>query len=184
MTRLEGVDGQVDLDREFVEAQLLMSQGSSLLRRRFVQLVGLDRGRRFLEDDRQSNRTTMPHHLAIPKAVVLHKYVRALGILGDHEGIFSLVRWMVDAASDLHELQETQLNGRQHMRRLIVALRVWLECPSRDFVLSERGIEIKPATEELMHLVRSEVDNVSRWAGWPSHSDVDKYCRRHQNYFK
>jgi hypothetical protein len=180
---LEGIEEQEDVERELVEAQLLMSQGSSLLRRRFVQLVGLDKERSTLEYDNPTGRGATPSHLAIPKAVVLHKYVRALGLLGDHEGIYSLVRWMVSAASDLHELQDTQLNGRQHMRRLIIALRVWLESPSRDFLLAERQIEIEPATEELVQLVRSEVEHVKRWGGWPSDDQVEKYSSRYQNYW-
>jgi hypothetical protein len=64
------------------------------------------------------------------------------------------------------------------MRRLIVALRVWLECPSRDFVLAERHVMVQPASEELVQLVRSEVEHVKQWGGWPSDDQVDKYCRR------
>jgi hypothetical protein len=119
----------------------------------------------------------MPSHLAIPKAAVLHKYVRALGMLGDHEGIYSLVRWMADASIELHELQSTQLNGPKHLRRLIVALRVWLECPSRDLVLADRGIQLEPASEDLIELARQEIEHVRRWGGWPSDKAVDDYCR-------
>jgi hypothetical protein len=174
-TRLVGFGDQVEVEKEFVEAALLFSQGPSILRRQFARLVGLDK-------DRHDDHPNMPSHLAIPKAAVLHKYVRALGILGDHEGIYSLVRWMVDASTDLHELQETQVNGRYHLRKLIVALRVWLECPSRDFVLSEGGIRLGSASNELVELARQEVESVKLWGGWPSDAAVEAYCSRSPNY--
>ena len=121
----------------------------------------------------------MPNYLTVPKAAVLHKYVRALGILCDHEGIYSLLQWMVRAANELHELQDTQLSGRRHMRQLIVSLRVWLECPSRDFVLADRGVVLGPADLDLVQLAQQDVEQVRRWGGWPSDSDVSKYCNRH-----
>lgn len=173
-----GDDGQRDESRQTYEAAAILSRASSLLRRQFARLVGLDKG------ERQRNSSSgLPRFLAVPQAAVLHRYVRALGLLSDFEGIYSLVRWAVEAADDLHELQETQVNGHQHLQRLIVAIRVWLECPERDFLVAEHGLKLEPAPDELVQLVRQEIEKVKRWSGWPSDSAVNAYCSRHDNYY-
>ena len=175
-TPVLGAEDQADLRKEAAAAMALMARGSTLLRRQFARLVGLENDRTTWEHEAHAR---MPNYLTVPKAAVLHKYVRALGILCDHEGIYSLLQWMVRAANELHELQDTQLSGRRHMRQLIVSLRVWLECPSRDFVLADRGVVLGPADLDLVQLAQQDVEQVRRWGGWPSDSDVSKYCNRH-----
>ena len=174
-TRFVGTEDQTDLEKEVLEASIFLSQGSGLLRWHFARLVGLHQDG---SASKLSARANIPQVSVMPTAAVLHKYVRALGILGDHEGIYSLVRWMVQAANELQELQDTQLNGSLHMRRLVVSLRVWLECPSRDFVLADRAVVLEPAGEDLVQLVRQAVAEIKHWGGWPTDAEVDKYCRR------
>jgi hypothetical protein len=174
----------VQEQREYEEARLLMRDCSYFLRRRFIRYVGLDKEADIFKKNWQSDGATVsqhlgiPRHLAVPTPGLLHHYLRALGILGDYEGVLTLVKWMVDAAKDIDELAETTLNGHKRMRRVLVALRVFLEYPSRDYVLADREIEMQPASDEIIMLVKKAVESVGIWDGWPTDDEVDRYCTR------
>lgn len=171
-------------EREYEEAKLVMQNGSSFLRRRFINLVGLDKDADVFKKDWQVTHRGIPMHLAIPTPLVLHQYLRALGVFGDHEGILTLVKWMVDSAKSLDELAEASLNGSLRMRRLLVALRVFLECPSRDSMLVKRGIEMASASEDMIMLVTKAVESVEIWDGWATDDEVDQYCAQQEHELK
>lgn len=69
----------------------------------------------------------LPRLLATPGPALLHAYIRALGWLGDHDGLVILVEWMVEHRAELAAKRAQDRNGEVMMRRAVVALRVFLE---------------------------------------------------------
>ncbi|KAK4549146.1 hypothetical protein LTR36_007603 [Oleoguttula mirabilis] len=84
------------------------------------------------QEERQADVATgdlaaLSHLLAVPSAALLHAYVRALGWLADQEGLLALVRWMVRHRGALAAQRARDRGGEAKLRRVFVALRVFLE---------------------------------------------------------
>lgn len=125
---------------------------------------------------RGSVSVSLPIHLAIPDADTLHTYVRALGLFSDFEGIYSLVKWMVGAKEDIAKETARKLNGMNGLKKCTVAVRAMLESPGRDQRMVSVGKkDIEGASEELVALVREQVESVPEWGGWPSDEMVEQY---------
>ncbi|RDI84213.1 hypothetical protein Vi05172_g5988 [Venturia inaequalis] len=125
---------------------------------------------------RGSISASLPAHLAVPDLATLHAYVRALGLFSDFEGVYSLVRWMVSAKEDISKVTARKLNGMNRLKRCIVAVRALLESPGRDVgmkMVEDKAIE--GASEELIALVKEQIESVPEWGGWPSDEMVEQY---------
>lgn len=136
--------------------------------------------------------------LSVPRPATLHAYIRALGIMGDYEGLLSVASFMHDNVSGLLQHCDNELNGYVRLRRAIVALRCFLErsweeqseqqaLPAISDALSELD-ELaqsadqedkttgEPAPEELIMLVRDKVESLAaKWGHWPSDGEVEEY---------
>ncbi|KAK5689783.1 hypothetical protein LTR17_026149 [Elasticomyces elasticus] len=139
--------------------------------------------------------------LRVPSASLLHAYVRALGWAGEHSLLLELVQWMVLRKEDLHVQWEQERNGREALRLVIVALRVFLE---RTWLISvvrnsrRSGTELvhnnmgafssnprpgplqmleTPAPAEIIAEVKALLDGVGEWPSWPTDEEVVRYWK-------
>jgi len=156
------------------EARLQMALCSRFLRIIFTKLVGAG-AQSVAKIQLPGSVPPIPRFLAVPNASELHAYLRALGFFGDHEGILSLVKWMVAARDELTAVVKEELNGKNRFRRLIVALRVYLECPERDYRFEKAQLKVLPASEDLVILVEDAVVGVEEWGGWATDGEVERY---------
>ncbi|KAF2100109.1 hypothetical protein NA57DRAFT_75611 [Rhizodiscina lignyota] len=164
----------------FAEANQVLDKSSQFLRVLFQSIVfGSRRGDNGMNPSAQPRPDLpyIPHLLSIPNSAELHAFVRALGMLGDHEGIWSLVQWMVENKDDLWIQVKEEINGRTRWRRLLTAIRVFLEYPHLDTRVREFKVpsEMKPASPDLMALVRAKLMSIEEWGGWPTAQEVRKY---------
>ncbi|KAL0260586.1 hypothetical protein SLS55_004276 [Diplodia seriata] len=175
---------------------------SWFLRALFSKVVGLGDGTHFkphitAASGRESAAT--PTVLSVPSAVVLHSYIRALGIMGDYEGLLSIASFMHDNVAGLLHHCDNELNGHVRLRRTVVALRCFLERswdnqlkqlswpPTEEHELdaldeldqrADQGTIMKaePAPEELIVLVRDKVEDLAAtWGHWPSDGELQEY---------
>ncbi|KAL1643735.1 hypothetical protein SLS58_004750 [Diplodia intermedia] len=175
---------------------------SWFLRALFSKVVGLGDGTHFkphiaAASGRESAAT--PTVLSVPSAVVLHSYIRALGIMGDYEGLLSIASFMHDNVAGLLHHCDNELNGHVRLRRTVVALRCFLERswdnqlkqlswpPTEEHELdaldeldqrADQGtiMKVEPAPEELIVLVRDKVEDLAAtWGHWPSDGELQEY---------
>ncbi|KAF1988317.1 hypothetical protein K402DRAFT_374175 [Aulographum hederae CBS 113979] len=118
----------------------------------------------------------VPRFLAIPQMAHLHFYARTLGVLRDHEGMYSLAKWMADAHVEILHRAEQEFSGRRWLRKTFVAMRLFLERPELDRTFE--GLEVNPADEELITLVRRTINGVKAFKGWPREHEVEEYVDR------
>ncbi|PWY84526.1 hypothetical protein BO94DRAFT_518616 [Aspergillus sclerotioniger CBS 115572] len=112
----------------------MVQSGLSILKTRFDELVFLDpktsslfeRSRSSIQDATASQ-VTVPSLFHVPSPAVLHAFVRALGFAEDTDGLLSLLRWMRQYELTLKEKYDENMNGERMMRRIIVAVRMFLE---------------------------------------------------------
>ncbi|PYH92750.1 hypothetical protein BO71DRAFT_356765 [Aspergillus ellipticus CBS 707.79] len=112
----------------------MVQDGLSILKARFDELVLLDpktsslfeRSRTSIQNATASQ-VTVPSLFHVPSPAVLHTFVRTLGAAEDTDGLLSLLRWMQQNELALKEKYDENLNGERIMRRIIVAIRMFLE---------------------------------------------------------
>ena len=110
------------------EAQLLMrgSSHTKRLRATFLDIVGEDGvDLQYLLRATKADSVHRPLEMLGP--AILHSYVRALGWMADYDGLLTTARWMVQHRIELDERRERDRNGEAVMRRIIIALRVFLK---------------------------------------------------------
>ncbi|KAF4205670.1 hypothetical protein CNMCM8927_005838 [Aspergillus lentulus] len=140
-----------------------------------------------------SSPVAVPPMLHVPSPAVLHTFVRALGLAGDHDGLLKLLRWMSQNAATLKETADEHMNGDRMMRRTLVALRVFLEGysgkrPRResDNLPSESMAEGVPLSNDVTDSGASVSDSKLQeaheivaatplWGSWPSDDEVWEY---------
>lgn len=184
--------------REFVpKTDDAIPHAALVLKREFSKLTGTpcDETSRnlILPSSSSSNddQVKSPQLLAIPFPALLHAYIRALGFLGDHDGLLNLVLWMREHHQQLKERQDLDRRGADMMRKALFALRASLQrswipeeiMASDGFDASDQTHVTKflsrlrrPAEKELVERVREVVDEVDVWQGWPSEEEVVGYC--------
>jgi hypothetical protein len=121
---------------------------------------------------RKGPRRVLP---VIPSPAAIHAYVRALGLLRDFEGLYSLASWIKTFHVLLLQRADTQAKGRARLRDALVAMRVFLE---RSWLTADRQDEHDPATNDLLELVREEIERALDLGGWPTDDEVDRYVRQ------
>ncbi|CAG8908729.1 unnamed protein product [Penicillium egyptiacum] len=109
----------------------------------------------------------VPSMLQIPSPATLHAFVRALGSVGDDEGLLHLLHWMSRSSDPLKEAADEHANGDKMMRRTLVAIRVFLE-------RRQQRIDTRLPSD----LIVEAYDLISRtgW-DWPSDAEVTEYCQ-------
>ena len=182
----EALDDLSHSSRAMKEADEFLSRGSLFLRSLFQSVV---EGRASLPTPATDHNLTrtIPRLVDAPHPSVLHAYVRALGFLKDYEGIFWLVKWMVDHHVDLRHAMEESKGAKRHLRILLCAIRVFLERSwGHDFKvkLSDPDKLASRAPEELVMLVREHIESVPEWGGWPVDEEAEEYWQiRKQHVF-
>jgi hypothetical protein len=91
----------------------------------------------------------------------LHAYVRAMGLIGDHAAITSLLEWMVRNHEELDAIASLAANGQRMLRQTIVAIKAFCD-------ISEHAV----ATAQPL------VEQVESWGGWPGEEEVEYYLNR------
>ena len=115
------------------------------------------------------NQDTESNPVPIPKPLVLHTYVRVLGSLDDFEGLYSFSSWMTAHQAEIMAKANATQGGPRHIRRIIVALRVFLEKASK---------KSHKRNAALIELVRAQIEGVESWGGWPTDEEVEIYKSR------
>ena len=94
------------------------------------------------------------HHL---EGVHIHAYVRAMGLIGDHSAIISLLEWMVQNYKELDAIASQTGNGQRMLRQIFVATRAF--CDSTDHEATAKAF----------------VEQIESWGGWPEEEEVQRY---------
>jgi hypothetical protein len=120
----------------------------------------------FASDNASDAQLRVPLMLHTPSPATLHAFVRALGSIGDDDGLLHLLQWMSRSADLLKEAADEHSNGEKMMRRTLVAIRVFLERRQ------PRTVDRVPSD-----MVQEAYDLVRRtgW-DWPSDAEVEDYC--------
>ncbi|KAJ5648208.1 hypothetical protein N7490_004580 [Penicillium lividum] len=168
-TKAPEVEGRDEFDT-------LIEDGLLLLKTHFDQLVlpsartsGVAEKSIFGMYNKSESPPEMPTVLHVPSYATLHSFVRAMGIVGDDDGLLHLLRWMSQSAELLNELAEERLNGERMMRQTLVAIRLYLEKLHPQSVNGDRiASDCK---------VQEAYDIVSRTLGWewPSNAEIEEY---------
>lgn len=155
---------------------ILIEDGLLLLKTQFDQLVlpstktsSVAERSIFGMDNKSESPLDMPALLHVPSYATLHSFVRAMGIVGDDDGLLHLLRWMSQSADQLNELAEERLNGERMMRQTLVAIRLYLEKLQPQSIKGDRiASDCK---------VQEAYDIVSRTLGWewPNDMEVEEY---------
>ncbi|KAF2129865.1 hypothetical protein P153DRAFT_315201 [Dothidotthia symphoricarpi CBS 119687] len=147
-------------------AKHILSTGSPRLRAFFRNLVGAN------ADTHTLNPAAKPLPPHVPGPAALHAYVRALGILRDYEGLYSFSTWLAKHHVEVTARAQAQHSGSKMLFRMLVALRAamggWLE----------EGQDKRPkAPQDIVLLVKRQIESVEEWGGWPSQKYVQLYIK-------
>jgi hypothetical protein len=113
---------------------------------------------------------SVPPH--IPGPAVLHAYVRALGTLGDYEGLYTFSTWLTQHHGEITARAEAQHGGSKLLFRTLVGLRCAL---TGNFVQGNH--QEKHAPDEIVQLIKAQIEQVEEWGGWPGQEYVDLYIK-------
>jgi hypothetical protein len=121
----------------------------------------------FATENVSNTQLSVPSMLQTPSPATLHAFVRALGSVGDDQGLLHLLQWMSQSVDLLKETADEHSNGDKMMRQTLVAIRVFLE-------RRQSRIDTRVPSE----LIAEAYDLVSRtgW-NWPSDAEVAEYCQ-------
>jgi hypothetical protein len=113
-------------------------------------------------------RPTIPIAPHIPSPTTLHAYARALGALHDYEGIYSFTTWLSSNQREITKRAQAQFRGLNHLRGTLKAVRKGLDG------FAAQG-QLQKAPEELVLLVRDQIEDLAEWGGWPSDEEMALY---------
>ncbi|CAG5148447.1 uncharacterized protein ALTATR162_LOCUS2201 [Alternaria atra] len=149
----------------------VLSTSSPRLRTLFNTLVGANADMQS-PTSLQTGNVVPPH---IPGSAELHAYVRALGILRDYEGLYSFTTWLTKHHAEVTARTEAQRSGRSVLFRTLVALRLAVDGGG-----SESGNDYTSgAPEDIALLIKTQIESVEQWGGWPAQEYVDMYIKGH-----
>ncbi|KAL2356013.1 hypothetical protein BJ546DRAFT_839421 [Cryomyces antarcticus] len=169
------------------EATEVLNKGSTYIKVLFRSLVGVGR----MSDVAEVYDTVggdperpIPRLLAGIHPVVLHSYVRALGRLGDCQGLLELAEWMAEYQEELNENIQEANNGRRTMRLVLTSMRVFLdgtwERHQPGGTLARRPSGDSVVADELLEKVIDLVDGVPGWGGWATDEEADLYSQNRE----
>lgn len=154
----------------------LIENGLPLLKQKFDGMVLpnqqgsiIAQGSGTAADHTEDSFQGIPPLLHIPSYATLHTFARALGAVGDDEGLLDLLRWMSRTSVSLDEVADEQLNGSWMRLQTLLAIRVFLERLHGNAVNSADSAKVQEA-----------FDIVSQTPGWtwPDDEEVDSYLSR------
>lgn len=153
------------------QARHIFTTGSAQLRKVFARLVGATAANpsNIVTTDSASLDMVPPH---IPGPADLHAYVRALGTLNDYEGLYSFSTWLTTHSEEVTARSEAQYSGNKALFRTLVALRAAVTG-----YLGEGNEPRQQAPDEIVQLIKSQIDRVEEWGGWPTQEHVDQYAK-------
>jgi hypothetical protein len=153
------------------DTRYILSNGSPRLRTLFNGLVGASANILSLASHQTVN-VVSPH---VPGPAELHAYVRALGILRDYEGLHSFTTWFTKHHAEVTARAEAQRSGRHILFRTLVALRLAVDGGG-----SELGNDrTSGAPEDIALLIKTQIEGVEQWGGWPAREYIDMYIKGH-----
>lgn len=152
-----------------MDPQHLLGQQSRRLRMLFRRLVAANMDFRPSSVSNREADSIPPH---IPNPAVLHSYVRALSALHDYEGLYSFSSWLVEHYIEVSARCEAQHSGKKLLFRTLVALRAAVTGYS-----GEEGDQQDRASEDIVQLIKSHIESIEEWGGWPRQEDVDLYIK-------
>lgn len=92
----------------------MIRDGLDLIKRRFYQLAS-------------HPSSAVASSLPKPLPAQIHAFVRLLGLAGDHDGLLTVLWWISKSERHLRFTVHELTNGPVHMRRAMIAIRVFLE---------------------------------------------------------
>jgi hypothetical protein len=155
------------------ESDLVSSTASPRLRSLFHRLVGanLDTTLPRATVDHSELNIVPPH---VPGTSVLHAYVLALTALRDYEGLYSFSTWLTKHHVEVSARAKAHHSGNKWLHRTLVALRAAVT----GFLEEEGNAQYDKASDEIVELIREQIDSVEEWGGWPGQRDVDLYLKK------
>ncbi|KAH9828597.1 hypothetical protein Tdes44962_MAKER09258 [Teratosphaeria destructans] len=190
---------KLDTTRDAYQAIEHASDTSKYIKDLLTELIGsVDQHVALATVTASSEDFALPQLLHCPSPVLLHAHIRALGWLGDYDGLLDLTRWMVAHQHKLGEQRKRDRNAEDLMSLSIQALRVFLERrwlpaqssgdvpmsaePASDAGRQDGGDALArletPAPGEIVEEVERLVNSVDDWPSWPDEEDMANYCRR------
>jgi hypothetical protein len=121
-------------------------------------------------DTLSSKASLIPPH--IPGPAILHAYVRALGALRDYEGLYSFSTWLTTHHAEVTARAEAQHSGSKNLFRTLVALRAAVTGQ-----LDGGNSQVAKASDEIVQLIKAQIETVEDWGGWPGQEYVDLYVK-------
>jgi hypothetical protein len=162
------------MDRRFASTEdkrHILPTASPRLRTLFNSLVGAHVDTQS-PTSHQAGNVVPPH---IPGLAELHAYVRALGILRDYEGLYSFTTWLTKHHAEVTSRAEAQRSGRNILFKTLVALRLAVgnggSASGNDYTSGAPG--------DIALLIKTKIDSVEQWGGWPAREYVDMYIKGH-----
>lgn len=146
-------------------ARQIFETASPRLRKLFHDLVGAN-----IDMHSSTLQPGIPPH--IPGPAELHAYVRVLGTLRDYEGLYSFATWLARHHVEVTARAEAQHHGSKLLFRTLVALRTALTGRLGYVKGQENG-----APDEIVQLIRGQIDSVEEWGGWPGQEYVALYVK-------
>ncbi|KAJ5031301.1 hypothetical protein J3E72DRAFT_382125 [Bipolaris maydis] len=148
----------------------LLSTGSARLRSLFNSLVGANVNMHSHQEQPMGG-VISPH---VPGPTELHLYVRALGALGDYEGLYSFTTWLTNYRSEVSVRAQAQRGGMDTLFRMLVALRLAISGGGPDMGSQHES----HAPEDIALLIRKQIEGVEEWGGWPTQEHVKMYIQK------
>lgn len=112
----------------------------------------------------EQEKYSLPSLLSYIQGSHIHAYVRLLGLLRDIDSIHNVLEWLLEHEERLTQSALDSRNGRALLRRVLVSMRIAAEDAAADSVYANRLDDIKSGIEKL-----------ESWGGWPSDDEVDAY---------
>ncbi|KAF2026820.1 hypothetical protein EK21DRAFT_92068 [Setomelanomma holmii] len=157
------------MDASSAAARHVFKTASPRLRKLFFNLVGATMDMHSTIHDANTSNLIPPH---IPGPAELHAYVRALGMLHDFEGLYSFSSWVTKHHKEVTARSEAQHSGARLLFRMLVALRAALEGRLQGGQGSRQR-----APDDIVELIRGQIEGVEEWGGWPESDKVDLYAK-------
>lgn len=150
----------------------VLSTSSHRLRTLFNSLVGINADVQS-PSSHQTGSNVVPLH--IPGPAELHAYVRALTALRDYEGLYSFTTWLTKHHVEVTARAKAQHSGRDILFKILVALRLAIDGGA----LEPEAAYLSGAPEDIALLIKTQIESVEQWGGWPEREYVDMYINGH-----
>ncbi|PGH18029.1 hypothetical protein AJ79_00655 [Helicocarpus griseus UAMH5409] len=180
----------------------LRQQGIAFLKRQFHS-VSLTEGERILssfgllgQSHMDDVASSLPKLREPPSPALLHAYVHSLGLVQDYEGLLEVLRWIKKNEAEIRIFCDQLLNGSNHMRKTVVAMRTFLDgdwTRTTEVSLEPFGSDNWPMdpddsdtdestqgkqipTDDIVQQAYEIVENTELLSPWPTDKEVENYA--------